>query len=124
LIILVNNNQKNIRKMADNTISLEKAKEWARLYRKDDPDGVIAFLIPKIDVTQLLNQNGVSNFRAYLGYDPEKKMEKLMIVGVDENGKDLIDEKLGNYIYDMTSPCPKTCDITSPLFNLDEQVKS
>lgn len=110
--------------MADNTISLEKAKEWARLYRKDDPDGIIAFLIPKIDVTQLLNQNGVSNFRAYLGYDPEKKMEKLMIVGVDENGKDLIDEKLGNYIYDMTSPCPKTCDITSPLFNLDGQVKS
>jgi hypothetical protein len=109
--------------MSNNAIDLKEAKEWAQLYRKANPDGVIAYLIPKIDMTQLLNQEGVADFRAYLGYDPNMQMEKLMIVGVDENGNDLINAQKGNLIYDMTSPCPKTCDVTSPLFNLDSQEK-
>jgi hypothetical protein len=36
-------------------------------------------------------------------------------VGVDKNGVDLINYDQGLYVYDMTSPCPKNCDYTSPL---------
>jgi hypothetical protein len=106
--------------MQPNTISLHKAKEWAKLYRQNMPSSdVIAYLIPGLDITELLKQNDLVNFRAYLGYDPEKQMNKLMIVGVDAEGKDLINEQDGQYIYDMTSPCPLTCDVTSPLFEID-----
>jgi hypothetical protein len=41
-----------------------------------------------------------------------------MIVGVDSNGKDLIDDMNGQYIYDMTSACQPDCDVNSPLFNI------
>ena len=104
--------------MSQNTLDLATAQEWAALYREKNPNSVIAYLIPGIDFTQLIEQANVENIRAYVGIDPESGLQKLMLVGVDAKGNDLISEKDKDYIYDFTRPCPDKCDIESPLFNL------
>ena len=40
--------------------------------------------------------------------------QKLMFVGVDADGKDLVGAN--NLVYDNTNTCPDKCDPTSPLF--------
>ena len=98
-----------------NTITLETAQTWAAKWRLDSP--LKAFWIPKDDIDQMYQHDGTVDLRAYLGID-ENGEPKLMIVGVDENGNDLIDEKVEHYIYDFTKPCPNMCDVNSPLYNL------
>ncbi|MEW5675191.1 hypothetical protein ABGT15_02655 [Flavobacterium enshiense] len=100
---------------AVNTITLETAQAWAQKWRATPGATVKAHLIPQIDITQLMNEEGVVDVRAYIGID-ETGENKLMLVGVDANGNDLIDDANGQYIYDFTRPCPDTCDVKSPLF--------
>lgn len=103
--------------MAKNTITLEQAQEWAKNWVSNPENTVKAHLIPEIDVTQLLAEPGVANIRAYIGVD-ENGVNKLMLVGVDADGKDMINDAEGQYIYDFTMPCPSTCDVDSPLYTL------
>lgn len=100
-----------------NTIDLDLAQKWAANWRKENT--LKGFLIPKEDITQLLEDHPdkVANIRGYLGIDEEGE-PKLMIVGVDDDGCDLINAKEHHYIYDFTKPCPNTCDQKSPLFKL------
>lgn len=102
---------------ATNTISLTKAQDWAARWRMDPNNTVKAYLIPKEDITQLMNETDVQDVRAYMGID-EKGEHKLMLVGVDAKNKDLINEASGWYVYDFTTPCPNYCDTTSPLYTL------
>lgn len=103
--------------MPTNTISLATAQAWAKNWRDNQPDTVKAYLIPQVDITELMGEPNVQDVRAYCGID-ENGNYKLMLVGVDANGVDLINEAAGAYIYDFTEPCPRTCDTTSPLYNL------
>lgn len=118
-----------------NTITLQTAKKWAKNWRELESDynkyhECRAFNIPKIDFQEVLAEEGVESVRAYLGVKETKDKktgktiyeEKLMIVGVDKNNKDMIStvksDDLGDEdgdIYDMTDPCPDTCDPNSPL---------
>lgn len=104
--------------MPQNTITLEQAQQWAQTWRSNPNNTVKAFLIPEADITQLLAEEGVANVRAYMGID-ENNTQKLMLVAVDAEGNDMINEENGQYIYDFTQPCPKTCDVNSPLFTLE-----
>lgn len=104
--------------MAKNVIPLDEAQNWAKIYREKNPNSVIAYLVPGIDFTQLLQEKDVVDIRAYVGIDPESGLQKLMLVGVDANGNDMIDAQNGYDIYDFTQPCPNKCDVKSPLFNL------
>ena len=101
--------------MSDFTITLDEAKEWAASWRTNPPkDLAKGHWIPGEALSELLATEGVVDVRAYMGVD-ETGTQKLMFVGVDADGKDLID---GNhFIYDKTQPCPKNCDPTSPLYN-------
>ncbi len=111
-----------------NTISLKTAKSWAKTWRNEESTynkyhECRAFNIPKIDLQEVLAEDGVASVRAYLGVDPNGE-EKLMIVGVNTQGKDMITvgsngelEDGGGDIYDFTNPCPKNCDRDSPLNN-------
>lgn len=103
--------------IVQNSISLSKAQSWARTWRSNPENTVKAHLIPQIDVTELLAEENVVDIRAYIGVD-ENGENKLMLVGVDADGNDLIDEEAGQYIYDFTLPCPNTCDVNSPLYTL------
>jgi hypothetical protein len=120
-----------------NTITLQTAKKWAKNWR--DLESTYnkyhecrAFNIPKIDLQEVLAEDGVASVRAYLGVketvNPKTKKityeEKLMIVGVDKNNKDMIStvsssdvlgDGEGDDIYDFTEPCPDLCDPNSPL---------
>jgi len=102
---------------AVNTITLETAQAWAQKWRDTPGATVKAHLIPQIDITQLMNEKDVVDIRAYIGIDDNGE-NKLMLVGVDANGNDLIDDANEQYIYDFTKPCPTTCNVTSPLYTL------
>lgn len=104
--------------MAKNVIPLDEAQNWAKIYREKNPNSVIAYLVPGIDFTQLLQEKDVVDIRAYVGIDPESGLQKLMLVGVDANGNDLINPENGQFIYDFTRPCPNECAVNSPLFTL------
>jgi len=110
-----------------NTISLKTAMEWTKKWRDKESTynkyhECKAFNIPKVDLQEVLAEKGVASVRAYLGVD-ENNVEKLMIVGVDEKGKDMITLTKDNSlkgddgdIWDFTEPCPTNCDESSPLY--------
>lgn len=87
---------------------------------------VYAFLIVHDDIKQALEIKDESEMRyhrmrAYLGCDFENGVKNwhLYIVPVDLIlGIDIIPETADGiqYVYDFNTPCPKTCDITSPLY--------
>lgn len=101
--------------MAQDVITLAQAQEWATNWRKNPANVTKAFLIPEVDFTQIIAAGKAVNIRAYLGINDANE-NKLMLVGVDANGNDLIDDKNGYYIYDFTDTCPSICDINSPLY--------
>jgi hypothetical protein len=100
-----------------NTISLETAQNWAKRWKVAQTSGATppftAFLIPGIDITQALKPDEAVDVRTYLGIDDTATV-KLIIVGVDINGNDLIDESKGFYIYDFTHLCPPFCSSNLP----------
>ena len=120
-----------------NTITLRKAIKWTARWRKlkaclNPQERCRAFNIPKIDLQEVLQEEGVASVRAYMGLQEQidehgnlKFIEKLVIVGVDAEGKDMlpVDESNNNaflfeedgYVYDFTAPCPDVCDDQSPL---------
>lgn len=101
--------------MPDYTITLVEAKEWAISWRTNPPkDLAKGHLISGEALSELLATEGVVDVRAYMGVD-ETGTQKLMFVGVDADGMDLIDAN--HFIYDHTDPCPKNCDPSSPLYN-------
>ncbi|MCO6173923.1 hypothetical protein NHF50_02585 [Flavobacterium sp. NRK F10] len=107
--------------MAKNTISLETAQAWASRWKQEEGtynqhNKLKAFLIPGIDIQQVMQEDGVVNVRAYLGVD-ENQVERLMVVGVDAEGNDMISEENGNYIYDFSEPCPNTCNQKAPFIS-------
>ena len=101
--------------MADFTITLDETKAWTTSWRTNPPkDLAKGHLVPGGALRELLAIDGVVDVRAYMGVDT-KGTQKLMFVGVNANGEDLIDAN--HLIYDTTEPCPKNCDPTSPLYN-------
>ena len=120
-----------------NTVSLETAQKWIAEWRNLESSynkyhRLKAFNIPLIDLQEVIKEKGVENVRAYIGVakfenhdtkPPEILYEeKLLIVGVDADGKDMISVVkpglLGgddDDIYDLTQPCPDLCDPESPL---------
>ncbi|WP_299672145.1 hypothetical protein [uncultured Polaribacter sp.] len=116
-----------------NTITLKKAKRWTKRWRKmedsyNDHQHCRAFNIPLIDLQEVTKEPGVASVRGYIGV--EKQIiegetvftEKLIIVGVNAQGKDMISSKDGETldddsgrIFDATQPCPDLCDDSSPL---------
>lgn len=103
--------------MADYQIMLNKAKDWTTAWRENYPDMVKAFRIDVAEIHEILATPGIAYVRAYMGYDDGAKTEKLMLVPVDANNKDLINENPSSdsCVYDFTLPCPSTCDLDSPL---------
>jgi hypothetical protein len=126
-----------------NAIPLKTARKWAKRWTQREGKynkhhELNAFLIPAIDLGELLQEGG-THVRAYIGVQkikPEQKgdkptyVEKLMFVGTKYNPETKIYEDLititapeteGNSqataddIYDFTKPCPPDGDPSSPL---------
>ena len=118
--------------MKKNTITLGQAKRWTTRWRKMESgynahQECRAFNIPLADLQDVIDEGAVT-VRAYLGVKKNTVEgetvyeEKLIIVGVDAQGKDMISSSDGetldagsSEIYDLTEPCPELCDPDSPL---------
>jgi hypothetical protein len=114
-----------------NTITLKTAKQWAKEWRDDQASynkyfECRAFNIPLEDLKEVIAEGAVS-VRGYLGVKKTQEKgeeavfeEKLMFVGVNADGQDMISSKNGEdldfgEIFDLTEPCPELCDPKSPL---------
>ena len=76
------------------------------------------FLVPKVDFTEALAE-GAAAIRTYMGIDPTDENEEtkyhILVVGVDDEGNDMLDPDLGQYVYDFSQPCPPMCSDTGTL---------
>ena len=63
-----------------------------------------------------------SYFRAYTGLTDTSRAARLYIVPLDGKNQDSIPECINSngetiqFVYDLTAPCPQTCDPASPLY--------
>lgn len=120
----------------EDTIPLEEAEtittNWRNFISPMSPTGdyIRAFYIPIEDVVELARYHQAIAVRAYLCLtipnDPTSA--KVVLVPIDKKGNDITsivipttsqsaDEKEQSTIYDMTSPCPQSCDFDSPLYD-------
>jgi len=75
------------------------------------------FTMPLVDITEFKDNKSsdVVAARFHLGMEDigTNMIPHLMLVGVDANGDDVIDIAKGQYIYDVTKPCPNSCGKSS-----------
>ncbi len=100
---------------------------WRDYITKLDPNPnyIHAFNIPMSDINSLSKFTKCPSVRAYLAMTVPGDVStlKIILVPVDVNNKDVTSipsateaDAEASTIFDFTSPCPKTCDIDSPLF--------
>ena len=125
-----------------NTFSSKFNKERIQKIKKNGKyTKTKAFFIPITDLIEAINEvngtnydpelgNKVDGIRAYIGVEetsPNEYEEKLMIVGV-KNNKDILPGRSDNdaevkamvedgagSVFDFSKPCPRLCDLDSPL---------
>lgn len=107
--------------MPRNTITLTQAQDWANRWNQNKVtyltnNDLKAFKIPKDVIDDVTQPRDVVDVRTYFGLDVNSDPH-LMIVGVDNDGNDLIDEQNGFYIYNFATPCPSYCNQTDPFIN-------
>lgn len=94
-------------------IDLETAKLWASNYRGKNQGETRSHFFGLEIIQQILNESGCVGIRIYYAID-EKGEKKLLLVGVDAEGKDILPtttllEGDGNIIADFSYPCPTYC---------------
>ncbi|MDF1696822.1 MAG: hypothetical protein P1U56_13355, partial [Saprospiraceae bacterium] len=79
------------------------------------------FTMPLVDMTEFVDHidttatDTVAAARFYLGLDIRNNTmtPHVMLVGVNTEGDSLTDASMGQYIYDVTKPCPSMCNKAS-----------
>lgn len=99
-------------------LDLQDAVDWTKKWRQDNPTSLKAFLVAFSEVTDIMAETNAASFRVYFGLD-DTGAEKLILVGVDGSGNDIINPVVDGHqisgTYDFNTPCPPTCDPLSPL---------
>jgi hypothetical protein len=97
--------------LEDHTIAIEDASELTRNYRMSAGKGAIkGGFFGRAAVEQVLAQEGVVGIRYYYAKENNGR-PVLIMVGVDEFGKDLVD----GFIAERSVPCPPFCGTFNPL---------
>ncbi|MEM6722098.1 MAG: hypothetical protein AAF611_22410 [Bacteroidota bacterium] len=95
--------------LPENAVPLPIAARWTQNWRKRKKlQEINGYLIPMVDITEVRHELGIDNMRGYLAID-DSGINHLLIVGVDEDGNDMINEEEGQFVYDYTLPCPQQC---------------
>ncbi|UKB82269.1 hypothetical protein LF887_14775 [Chryseobacterium sp. MEBOG06] len=93
-------------------VLLKDAKKWINNWQnRKDIDGmsIKAHLIPAQDVDDIFSKDkGIEKFRGYNAITDGGEF-KFLLVGVDDKDNDIVNYETGDYIYDMTTPCPSVC---------------
>jgi len=93
------------------TITVTLAQQLTRKFRSKFPNEINASFIGTDNINLILGQKDCIGIRVYHGYDEEAGQLKLVMVGVDNEEKDITD----GYIMDRMVICPNDCDFTSAL---------
>lgn len=102
--------------MSDFKITLEDATKWIKNWRTNLPkEPAKAHLIQKQALLDVMEPSDVVAVRAYMAIDDDG-VQKVVLVGVDVNGQDLIDDS--HILVDRSKPCPPDCGVESQLLNL------
>lgn len=114
------------------TIELKDGIAWTTNWRESDRRlKARSFTFGADEFAAILNEPDVEKVRLYIALavkpeNPNELIEKLICVGVDKDGKDIIrgtenndiDGDIGTGIYDFSNPCPPLCsesNSSSPL---------
>jgi len=96
-------------------IDLITAKEWTANYQDTNPEKIKAHFFGSEIIQQILAETGAVGIRIYYALD-EKGEQKLLLVGVDSEGNDLLPlegasllDGEENTIADYSLPCPSYC---------------
>ncbi len=102
-------------------ISPEQARSYIANYAAGaTPSGEIikGFTVDRSQfeaMSSLSRENGaLSGFRIYLGKDESNQLRGI-VVGMDSQGKDVVNGTIYNTDARSVSPCPPVCESTSPL---------
>lgn len=101
-------------------ITRETAIAWrcnweADLAESNPQNYVRSFRIDRAEIETILAVPGAAYIRLYFGRAQRGSQDKLILVAVDRNKKDMIEPGVGAF-YDFTSPCPTQCDGTFSWF--------
>ena len=92
-------------------ITLAEAQKYVSAFRAKFPKEVKALFIGSARVKKILDQVDCIGIRIYNGYDSDADRLNLVLVGVDNQGKDMTN----GVIMDKMKPCPVGCDSGSAL---------
>lgn len=95
-------------------VTLEEAKEYTHSFQQHHPDAIKSYLVSVNKLNLILAQENCSDIRIYNGYDSEKKQRNVVLVGVDDQGKDMTE----GIILEKFVTCPSMCPIQSPLMKV------
>jgi hypothetical protein len=93
-------------------ITEKQAKELIAAFGVKYKGEINSSFIGSDNVKHILSQEGCMGIRIYNGYDDEKQKMSLVLVGVDESGKEILKDGI---IYDDLKICPSFCSIGESL---------
>ncbi len=92
-------------------ISLADAQKLIQNFQAKFPGEIKASFVGIDTLNLVLNQEGVMGVRIYYGYNTDSKIISPVLVGVDQEGRDMT-----AVLVDELRPCPNDCDTSSPLY--------
>ena len=92
-------------------ITLQEAQDLIKAFETKFPDQIKASFVGIDTLNLVLNQEGVMGVRIYYGYNTDSKIISPVLVGVDQEGRDMT-----AVLVDELRPCPNDCDTSSPLY--------
>lgn len=97
------------------TISLKKFQDWTKNWETmggewASQNELRYFQMPLIDLTETLGEKPAFA-RFYMALDTTTRpyTPHLLLVGENDKRQPMIDPRAGNYVYDVTMPCPPGC---------------
>jgi len=97
------------------TISLAKFMTWTNAWIQYGQAYTATTLtkyytMPVIDLTEVLGETpAAARFHQGLDTSVTPNVPHLLLVGVDTSGNDMLNYSAGQYVYDVTHPCPPKC---------------
>ena len=97
-----------------NNVSLGEARAWSKKWTDDITSTTLplvqGFTLPAEDLKEVLHE-GIAHARFYLGKIDSTGEYKLVVVGVDSSGNDMLDSTATppQLVFDVSTPCPTTC---------------
>ncbi len=100
------------------TISESRYNTWTANWQNHgagftDTMLIKSFTVPHVDLTEVLGESKkVVQVRFVHGLDMSTKpyVAHLLVLGVDGSGQSMVDYANGEYVYDLSCPCPKACN--------------